>query len=125
MIGVATNFGAHWISSPRMPLRRAPASGSSHGRHTLSAQTSPKRPKPLPPGLEKNRPPQSPYSLLFTLRRANGGMPHLNAYQGLIHTNPTIGFLYLLCCLGMSGFPITTTFIGQDVLLSHVGEGLS
>jgi NADH:ubiquinone oxidoreductase subunit 5 (subunit L)/multisubunit Na+/H+ antiporter MnhA subunit len=63
------------------------------------------------------------YVLLFTLRRANGGMPHLNAYQGLIHTNPTIGFLYLLCCLGMSGFPITTTFIGQDVLLSHVGEG--
>lgn len=29
-------------------------------------------------------------------------------------------FLFLLCCLGLSGFPITTTFIGEDLVFSHI-----
>jgi formate hydrogenlyase subunit 3/multisubunit Na+/H+ antiporter MnhD subunit len=50
-------------------------------------------------------------------------MPDLNAYWGLIHTKPTLGFFFLMSGLGMSGFPITTTFLGQDLLLSHIEEG--
>ncbi|MFM7913703.1 MAG: hypothetical protein ACKO9W_16105, partial [Bacteroidota bacterium] len=37
--------------------------------------------------------------------------------------HPTVGFLFLVCSLGMTGFPISTTFLGEDLLLSHVAEG--
>ena len=29
-------------------------------------------------------------------------------------------FVFLLCCLGISGFPISPTFIGEDVVFHHV-----
>lgn len=63
------------------------------------------------------------YVVLLMLRAQLGQIPDLNAYRGLIHTKPTIGFFFLMCGLGMSGFPITTTFLGQDLLLSHIKEG--
>jgi formate hydrogenlyase subunit 3/multisubunit Na+/H+ antiporter MnhD subunit len=28
----------------------------------------------------------------------------------------------LLACLGLSGFPITPTFIGEDLIFSHIHE---
>jgi NADH:ubiquinone oxidoreductase subunit 5 (subunit L)/multisubunit Na+/H+ antiporter MnhA subunit len=63
------------------------------------------------------------YAVLLLLRVQLGQMPDLNEYRGLIHTRPTMGFFFLLSGLGMSGFPITTTFLGQDLLLSHIEEG--
>jgi formate hydrogenlyase subunit 3/multisubunit Na+/H+ antiporter MnhD subunit len=33
-----------------------------------------------------------------------------------------MALLFLLCCLGISGFPITPSFIGEDVMFSHVRE---
>lgn len=27
-----------------------------------------------------------------------------------------------MCCLGVSGFPITPTFIGEDLIFSHIHE---
>jgi len=63
------------------------------------------------------------YALLLLLRAQLGQIPDLNAYRGLIHTKPIIGFFFLMSGLGMSGFPITTTFLGQDLLLSHIEEG--
>jgi NADH-quinone oxidoreductase subunit L len=30
--------------------------------------------------------------------------------------------VFLLCCLGASGFPITPTFIGEDIMFSHIHE---
>ncbi len=63
------------------------------------------------------------YVVLLLLRAQLKQMPDLNAYWGLIHTKPTLGFFFLMSGLGMSGFPITTTFLGQDLLLSHIEEG--
>ena len=63
------------------------------------------------------------YAVLLILCAQLKQMPDLNAYWGLIHTKPALGFFFLMSGLGMSGFPITTTFLGQDLLLSHIEEG--
>jgi NADH-quinone oxidoreductase subunit L len=50
------------------------------------------------------------------------GQLNLNQFQGHIYEHPKIGFVFLLACLGLTGFPITTTFIGEDLIFSHVHE---
>jgi NADH-quinone oxidoreductase subunit L len=46
----------------------------------------------------------------------------LDGFQGLSYFYPKYGFLFLIACLGMSGFPITPTFIGEDLILGHIHE---
>lgn len=45
----------------------------------------------------------------------------LNRFQGHVFEYPKMAALFLFACLGLSGFPITTTFIGEDILFSHIG----
>ncbi|HTF29857.1 MAG TPA: proton-conducting transporter membrane subunit [Flavitalea sp.] len=47
---------------------------------------------------------------------------HLNKYHGYSYEQPVISFLFLLSCLGLIGFPITPTFIGVDLMFSHIPE---
>ncbi len=44
----------------------------------------------------------------------------LNRYHGYQYEKPAIGFVFLLCCLGIVGVPFTPTFIGIDLLFSHI-----
>lgn len=44
----------------------------------------------------------------------------LNQYHGYVYEQETTGFLFLLAAIGMLGFPITTAFIGIDVLFTYV-----
>ena len=44
----------------------------------------------------------------------------LNQYHGYVYEQKTTGFLFLLASIGMLGFPITTAFIGIDVLFTYV-----
>lgn len=44
----------------------------------------------------------------------------LNAYNGHVYEHPKFSFLFLLSILGVAGFPITTTFIGEDLIFSHI-----
>jgi NADH-quinone oxidoreductase subunit L len=44
----------------------------------------------------------------------------LNHFHGYSHRQPWPAFGFLLSCLGILGFPITPTFIGVDVLFSHI-----
>ncbi len=46
----------------------------------------------------------------------------LNQFYGLTAKYKKTAFVFLLCCLGISGFPITPTFIGEDLVLSHVHQ---
>lgn len=46
----------------------------------------------------------------------------LHDYYGLSYKYPAATFLLQLCCLGLMGFPITTTFIGEDLLFTHIEE---
>lgn len=43
------------------------------------------------------------------------GSPEMYGFKGRVHNNYFQGGVFLLCCLGMAGFPVTPTFIGEDL----------
>ncbi len=45
---------------------------------------------------------------------------NLNQYSGHSYEHPKFAFFFLLACLGVTGFPITTTFVGEDLIYSHI-----
>jgi len=46
----------------------------------------------------------------------------LNEFQGHVYEYKLRGFLFLLACMGLAGFPITPTFLGEDLFFSHIHE---
>jgi len=46
----------------------------------------------------------------------------LARFQGHAFEYPMIAFVFLLACLGMAGFPITPTMIGEDLVFSSIRE---
>ena len=46
----------------------------------------------------------------------------LNQHYGHSYEHPKLAFIFLLACLGLTGFPITPTFIGEDLIFSHIHE---
>lgn len=44
----------------------------------------------------------------------------LNQLYGYSVKYKRLAFVFLLACLGLAGFPITTTFIGEDLIYSHI-----
>lgn len=44
----------------------------------------------------------------------------LNRYHGYVHEQKTMSLWFLLASIGMLGFPVTTAFIGIDVLFTYV-----
>ncbi|MDQ3108319.1 MAG: hypothetical protein M3R17_00345 [Bacteroidota bacterium] len=44
----------------------------------------------------------------------------LDQFHGYTYERPTLGFIFLIACLGLVGIPFTPTFIGIDLLFSHV-----
>ncbi len=47
---------------------------------------------------------------------------NLNGFQGFVSKYPKLAFVFFICCLGLTGFPITATFIGEDLLFSHISN---
>jgi NADH:ubiquinone oxidoreductase subunit 4 (chain M) len=50
------------------------------------------------------------------------GTIDLDQFHGHSHRHPKIAIVFLIACLGASGFPITPTFIGEDLIFSHIHE---
>ncbi|MDX2247155.1 MAG: proton-conducting transporter membrane subunit [Bacteroidia bacterium] len=46
----------------------------------------------------------------------------LNNFYGYNHDHPQYGFLFLLSCLAFVGLPFTPTFIGVDLMFSHIDK---
>lgn len=46
----------------------------------------------------------------------------LDQFHGHAYKHPKMAFTFLLACLGLAGFPITPTFIGEDLIFSHIHE---
>jgi NADH:ubiquinone oxidoreductase subunit 5 (subunit L)/multisubunit Na+/H+ antiporter MnhA subunit len=44
----------------------------------------------------------------------------LDNFYGHIYEYPKTGFVFLLVCLSLAGFPITPSFIGEDLIFSHI-----
>lgn len=46
----------------------------------------------------------------------------LDLFHGHSYERPRLANLFLLACLGLVGFPITPTFLGEDLILGHIHE---
>ncbi len=46
----------------------------------------------------------------------------LNRYYGHVYEYPGLALVFLIASLGLMGFPITSTFIGEDLIFSHIHE---
>lgn len=46
----------------------------------------------------------------------------LNSFHGHIYEYPRVGFVFAVACLGLAGFPVTPTFLGEDLMLGHIHE---
>ncbi len=60
----------------------------------------------------------------FTIRKLKTIENHvdLNTFNGHSYEHPKYAFVFLLACLGLTGFPITPTFIGEDIIFTHIHE---
>jgi NADH:ubiquinone oxidoreductase subunit 5 (subunit L)/multisubunit Na+/H+ antiporter MnhA subunit len=58
---------------------------------------------------------------LRRLKKLEGSID-LDRFHGHSFRHPKIALIFLLACLGVSGFPISPTFIGEDLIFSHIHE---
>ncbi len=60
----------------------------------------------------------------FAIRKLKSIENHvdLNTFNGHSYEHPRFAFVFLLACLGLTGFPITPTFIGEDIIFTHIHE---
>jgi hypothetical protein len=59
---------------------------------------------------------------LSMIRKREPNFSNLNQYYGHVAKYPGLSFLVFVCALGMMAFPITPSFIGEDILFSHIHE---
>jgi NADH-quinone oxidoreductase subunit L len=60
------------------------------------------------------------YYCLHKLRKLVNRPIGLDEYHGYVTHYPTLSFIFLLSCLGVAGFPITSAFLGEDLILTHI-----
>jgi NADH-quinone oxidoreductase subunit L len=46
----------------------------------------------------------------------------LDQFHGHALVHPRLAFVFLVSCLAVAGFPITPTFIGEDIILTHIHQ---
>ncbi len=59
--------------------------------------------------------------VLFLMKKAEKNI-NLNRFWGHVYEHPAKAFIFFCSCLGLMGFPITTTFIGVDLVFGHIGN---
>lgn len=62
------------------------------------------------------------YGILAYLRRREPQFFSLNEYYGHAREHRSAAVVFLLAALGLMGFPVTPSFLGEDLLLSHIGD---
>lgn len=53
---------------------------------------------------------------------AKEGKFTLGRFWGYSVAHPTLEIMFLLSCLGLMAFPISPTFVGEDLLFAHIGR---
>jgi len=61
------------------------------------------------------------FIILYKMKKQEGTID-LNQFHGYSWKHPKFAMIFLLACLGASGFPITPTFIGEDLIFTHIHE---
>lgn len=54
--------------------------------------------------------------------KAQYGNSEMYGFKGRIHNNYLQGGVFLLSCMGMAGFPITPTFVGEDLFFTGLAS---
>ena len=49
---------------------------------------------------------------------------HLQRFHGHAYEHPRMAAVFLVCCLGVSGFPVSPTFVGIDLILHRQANKL-
>jgi NADH-quinone oxidoreductase subunit L len=62
------------------------------------------------------------YLALNFLKKLEPGHFDLGKYHGHVYEHPKLALVFLFAALSVMGFPITPTFIGVDLLFSHIHE---
>lgn len=60
--------------------------------------------------------------VLNRLKKKEPNYFSLNQYYGHVYEHKGLAFLFLLSALGLMGFPITPSFVGEDLIFSHIHE---
>lgn len=60
------------------------------------------------------------YALLEYLKRKEKNYFHLGRYFGHAYEYPVLSSVFLICGLGVMAFPISSSFIGEDIVFSHI-----
>lgn len=58
--------------------------------------------------------------ILMRIRKVEHGNFSLNKYYGHVHEHKNLAAFFLFMCMALMGFPITPSFIGEDLILGHV-----
>ncbi|MFN9320598.1 MAG: proton-conducting transporter membrane subunit, partial [Chitinophagales bacterium] len=61
------------------------------------------------------------FSILFFMKK-KGEKLNLKRFHGHAYEYPHISIIFLIACLGLTGFPISPTFIGEDIIFSHIRD---
>jgi NADH:ubiquinone oxidoreductase subunit 4 (subunit M) len=59
---------------------------------------------------------------LQNLRKKESKYRYLDQYNGHVKEYPALSFVFLISSLAMMGFPITPSFIGEDLIFSHIHD---
>ncbi|OYU84221.1 MAG: hypothetical protein CFE24_07645 [Flavobacterium sp. BFFFF2] len=59
------------------------------------------------------------YIALLRLKAMESNL-NLNQHLGHAYEHPKFAFFFLIALLGVTGFPITSTFVGEDLIFSHI-----
>lgn len=54
------------------------------------------------------------------LQKRESANCNLNSYYGHVYEYPKLSMVFLISALGMMGFPITLSFVGEDLIFSHI-----
>jgi NADH-quinone oxidoreductase subunit L len=61
------------------------------------------------------------YMVIMHLKKLEKDM-HLDQFHGYSFRHPKTALVFLIACLMVAGFPISPTFIGEDLIISHIHE---
>ena len=61
------------------------------------------------------------YLSLYWLKNKEKNLD-LNGFQGHIYEYRKMALVFLICCIGVTGFPISPTFIGEDLVFIHIED---
>jgi NADH-quinone oxidoreductase subunit L len=64
----------------------------------------------------------SGFICLQLLRKKELKYRYLDQYNGHVKEYPTLSFCFLISALALMGFPITPSFIGEDLIFSHIHQ---